>query len=436
MAHTFKGGIHPDDKKSATSGKAIELLPAPAQVVLPMSMHIGRPCEPIVKVGDHVYLGQKIADAQAPVCAPIHASVSGTVVAVEPRPYSFGTSIMSVVIENDFKDTIHESVKPNKSLEELTPAEIIDIVKNAGIVGMGGAGFPTYVKLNPGKPIDAVLVNACECEPYITSDTRMMVDHTDLVVKGVHLLHKWMNAKKVVICIEDNKPDAVALLQNKVADMAGIEVCVAKTKYPQGAEKMIIQSATGRKMPPGKLPSDVGCIVMNITSVATLFRYITTGIPLTTKRITVDGNAVGEPKNLIVPIGTPISYILENCNVDNPEKVLLGGPMMGTALVNTDVPIIKSYNAVLAFSKGTIPEKPDNNCIRCGRCSQVCPMGLMPTNIMRSVKARDFDGLKQSNVIACMQCGTCAYACPAGRPLVQYVVLAKDMLREEGAKNG
>jgi electron transport complex protein RnfC len=254
------------------------------------------------------------------------------------------------------------------------------------------------------------------------------------------IIKEQLNIPHAVIAVEDNKPAAIEKLQ-KVAEEVGdgsIKVMALKSKYPQGAEKMIVYSATGRKIPLGKLPADVGVIVMNVTSTAFIGRYLETGKPLVSRSLTVDGSAIIKPQNVRVPIGTSLNELIDFCGGFKPDldKVIAGGPMMGTALVNTDVPIIKSYNAVLAFSKGTIPEKPDNNCIRCGRCSQVCPMGLMPTNIMRSVKARDFDGLKQSNVIACMQCGTCAYACPAGRPLVQYVVLAKDMLREEGAKNG
>lgn len=433
-----RGGVKVPHNKNTEDCKIIRM-PAPDKVVLPMQQHIGAPCIPTVKVGDTVKVGQIVGDSDKFISAPIHSSISGTVTKIADTVLANGRQAPAVTIESDGEMAMFEGIeKPVvNNADDFRKA-----IRDSGLVGLGGAGFPSHVKfaLSPDKPIDTIVVNAAECEPHITVDYRECVDNTLYIIRSLMIIKEQLNIPHAVIAVEDNKPAAIEKLQ-KVADEVGdgsIKVMALKSKYPQGAEKMIVYSATGRKIPLGKLPADVGVIVMNVTSTAFIGRYLETGKPLVSRSLTVDGSAIIKPQNVRVPIGTSLNELIDFCGGFKPDldKVIAGGPMMGTALVNTDVPIIKSYNAVLAFSKGTIPEKPDNNCIRCGRCSQVCPMGLMPTNIMRSVKARDFDGLKQSNVIACMQCGTCAYACPAGRPLVQYVVLAKDMLREEGAKNG
>lgn len=433
-----RGGVKVPHNKNTEDCKIIRM-PAPDKVVLPMQQHIGAPCIPTVKVGDTVKVGQIVGDSDKFISAPIHASISGTVTKIADTVLANGRQAPAVTIESDGEMAMFEGIeKPVvNNADDFRKA-----IRDSGLVGLGGAGFPSHVKfaLSPDKPIDTIVVNAAECEPHITVDYRECVDNTLYIIRSLMIIKEQLNIPHAVIAVEDNKPAAIEKLQ-KVADEVGdgsIKVMALKSKYPQGAEKMIVYSATGRKIPLGKLPADIGVIVMNVTSTAFIGRYLETGKPLVSRSLTVDGSAIIKPQNVRVPIGTSLNELIDFCGGFKPDldKVIAGGPMMGTALVNTDVPIIKSYNAVLAFSKGTIPEKPDNNCIRCGRCSQVCPMGLMPTNIMRSVKARDFDGLKQSNVIACMQCGTCAYACPAGRPLVQYVVLAKDMLREEGAKNG
>ena len=433
-----RGGVKVPHNKNTEDCKIIRM-PAPDKVVLPMQQHIGAPCIPTVKVGDTVKVGQIVGDSDKFISAPIHSSISGIVTKIADTVLANGRQAPAVTIESDGEMAMFEGIeKPVvNNADDFRKA-----IRDSGLVGLGGAGFPSHVKfaLSPDKPIDTIVVNAAECEPHITVDYRECVDNTLYIIRSLMIIKEQLNIPHAVIAVEDNKPAAIEKLQ-KVADEVGdgsIKVMALKSKYPQGAEKMIVYSATGRKIPLGKLPADVGVIVMNVTSTAFIGRYLETGKPLVSRSLTVDGSAIIKPQNVRVPIGTSLNELIDFCGGFKPDldKVIAGGPMMGTALVNTDVPIIKSYNAVLAFSKGTIPEKPDNNCIRCGRCSQVCPMGLMPTNIMRSVKARDFDGLKQSNVIACMQCGTCAYACPAGRPLVQYVVLAKDMLREEGAKNG
>ncbi len=433
-----RGGVKVPHNKNTENCKIIRM-PAPEKVVLPMQQHIGAPCIPTVKVGDTVKVGQIIGDSDKFISAPIHASISGKVTSIADTVLANGRQAPAVTIESDGEMALFDGIKVPvvNNADEFRKA-----VRDSGLVGLGGAGFPSHVKfaLSPDKPIDTIVVNAAECEPHITVDYRECLDNTLYIIRSLMIIKEYLNIPHAVIAVEDNKPAAIEKLQ-KVADEVGdgsIKVMALKSRYPQGAEKMIVYSATGRKIPLGKLPADVGIIVMNVTSTAFIGRYLETGKPLVSRSLTVDGSAIIKPQNVRVPIGTNLNELIDFCGGFKPDldKVIAGGPMMGTALVNTNVPVIKSYNAVLAFSKGTLREKPDNNCIRCGRCSQVCPMGLMPTNIMRSVKVRDFDGLKQSNVIACMQCGTCAYACPAGRPLVQYVVLAKDMLREEGAKNG
>ena len=431
-----RGGVKVPHNKNTEDCKIVRM-PPPKKVILPMQQHIGAPCIPTVKVGDTVKVGQIIGDTDKFISAPIHSSVSGTVTAVSDTVLANGRLAPAVTIESDGEMAVFEEITPPviNNADDFRKA-----VHDSGLVGLGGAGFPSHVKfaLDPNKPIDTIVVNAAECEPYITVDYRECVDNTLYIIKSLMIIKEYLNIPHAVIAVEDNKPKAIEVLQ-KTADAVGdgsIKVMALKSRYPQGAEKMIVYSATGRKIPLGKLPADIGCIVMNVTSTAFIGRYLETGKPLVSRSLTVDGSGIVNPKNVRVPLGTNLNELIEFCGgfKGDLEKVIAGGPMMGTSLTTTNVPILKSYNAVLAFTKGTSPDKPDTDCIRCGRCSQVCPMGLMPTNIMRSVKARDIDGLKDSSVIACMQCGTCAYACPAGRPLVQYLVLAKDMLREDGAK--
>ncbi len=309
-------------------------------------------------------------------------------------------------------------------------------------MGLGGAGFPTHVKLafSPDKNIDTLVVNAAECEPYITVDYRECLDNSEYVIRGILALKQYLGFKQVVIAVEDNKPKAIDKLSETIQKLApedhSIRIMALKSKYPQGAEKMMVLSATGRKVPPGKLPADVGCVVMNVASVAFIARYLETGKPLVSRSLTVDGSAIHTPQNVRVPIGTSIDSIIEFCGGfrEEPFKIITGGPMMGLAIIGTDLPVLKQNNAILAFADGTFKVKPETDCIRCGRCAEACPMSLMPTLVARFAKAKDVNSLQKSGVVVCMECGSCSYVCPAGKPLVQHMRLAKSILREAGAK--
>ena len=404
-----------------------------------MQQHIGAPCEPVVKVGDEVAVGQLIGDSDKFVSAPIHASVSGTVTAIGDIKMPNGSVSKAVTIESDGEMRLWEGIKPPKV---ETREDLIKAVRDSGLVGLGGAGFPTHVKLNfpPDKNIDTLVVNAAECEPYITVDYRECMENSWDILSGVYALKELLGFKQVIIAAEDNKPEAFKVL-GKIADHDAdiddsVKLMVLESKYPQGAEKMMVQSATGRRVPPGKLPADVGCVVMNVASVAFIARYLKTGKPLVSRSLTVDGSAIAEPKNVRVPVGTDIGEIIDFCGgfKGEPSKILTGGPMMGLAIVGTDLPVLKQNNAILAFTADDAVLKPETDCIRCGRCVAACPMSLMPTNIVKAAKIKDVDALKRAGVTVCMECGSCAFACPAGKPLVQHMRLAKAILREEGNK--
>ncbi len=423
MAQSFFGGIHPIDKKAATNKKPIEKLPPPAHVVLPMSMHIGAPCKPCVAVGDYVTVGQKVGEATAFVSAPIHASVSGKVVAVEPRPHFSGVSVMSVVIENDFNDTPCPDIHPVEKPGDLTGEQLAELVKNAGIVGMGGATFPTHVKISSclGK-VDTVIINASECEPYITSDHRFLLERPEQVIGGAKILARIFGVDRVHIGIEDNKRNAAELLRLKIEEeKAPVVVDLMHTRYPQGAEKQLCQAITGRQVPPGALPAAIGCAVFNTVTTAAIYRAVYTGAPVTERVVTVSGSGVNEPKNLECPIGTPISHLLDACGgvKRSTFKILMGGPMMGHAQYDMDAPIGKGTNAILAFCEDEEKTIEHPACIRCGKCVSVCPMHLMPVFMYQYERAGKLQELESANVLDCMECGACTYICPGRLHLVQ-----------------
>ncbi len=432
----FFGGVHPNDKKSLSSEMAIERLPAPAQVVIPMSMHIGAPCQSLVKKGDMVTLGQKIGDNTG-LCVPIHASVSGKVLAVEARPHPNGTNVMSVVIENDFQDTLCPDITPRENPEALTSEELTKIIHDAGIAGMGGATFPTDVKISSGLgKLDTIIVNAAECEPYITSDDRLLRETPERVIDGLRLLLKVFGLEKGYIGIEANKKEAIAVLQEKCPAGGDVVVQVLKTRYPQGAEKQLIQTVTGRQVPPGGLPAAVGCGVFNAATCAAIYDAVYLGMPLVARGVTVTGEAITTPKNFLVPIGTPYTDLIAAAEgfKEEPYKVLTGGPMMGLSQFDLSVPVIKGTNAVTCFTKKQKVEVAQPHCIRCGRCVGVCPMHLMPLYLYQAERKSNIEELNRRNIGDCIECGSCAYICPARIPLVQSFKNAKVKVREASAK--
>jgi Na+-translocating ferredoxin:NAD+ oxidoreductase subunit C len=432
------GGVPVSHNKN-TAETEVERMPAPAKVILPMSQHIGAPCVPVVKVGDTVGVGQLIADSEKYISAPIHSSISGKITAIGETPLPNGTISQSITIESDGEMRLFEGIKPP---EVNNREDLIKAVRASGLVGLGGAGFPSHVKLNipPEKNVDTLIVNIAECEPYITVDYRECLENSWDILSGVCTLKELLGIKTVIIAVEDNKPDAIAELK-KIADNScdtddSIRLMVLKSRYPQGAEKVMVQAATGRKVPPGKLPADVGCMVMNVASVAFIARYLKTGKPLVSRSLTVDGSAIANPKNVRVPIGTNVGEVIDFCGgfKTEPYKIVTGGPMMGLAIIGTELPVLKQNNAILAFAEKSHKTKRERDCIRCGRCAKVCPMDLTPTLIARFAKVSDIEKLKETGATVCMECGSCAYDCPSGIPLVQYMRLAKALLAEEVAK--
>ena len=434
-----RGGVHVNHNTNTADCEVVRI-PVPEKVLLPMQQHIGVPCTPTVKAGDKVSVGQIVGDSDKFLSAPIHASISGTVSAVKQATLANGVITQAVEIESDGEMRLFDGLEPPK----VTGKEsFLRAVRDSGLVGLGGAGFPTHVKLRipPDKNVDTLIVNAAECEPYITVDYRECLENSWDILSSIYTLKEILGFKRVVIAAEDNKPEAFKVLKaiadRDVAEDNAVRLMTLKSKYPQGAEKMMVLSATGRKVPPGKLPADVGCVVMNVASVAFIARYLKSGKPLVSRSLTVDGSAIADPKNVRVPIGMNVGEIIDFCGgfKAEPGKIITGGPMMGLAVVNTDIPVLKQNNAILAFADDASKVKKERDCIRCGRCAAACPLSLMPTLVERYIKAKDIDRLEKSGAMVCMECGSCAYSCPAAKPLVQYMRLAKQMLREEKSKN-
>ena len=434
----FKLGKTKIPHRKHTAAMQAERIPAPAVVTIPMAQHIGAPAVPCVNVGDKVFVGTKIAEAGGYVSAPIHSSVSGVVKKIDKFLSSNGRSCQSIIIESDGEMTPDEQIVAPKvtNLDEFC-----DAIRASGLVGLGGAGFPTAVKLDAQKKgiIKKVVINGAECEPYITADTRTMIDNADYIVKGVALLKEFIKPEEIVFGIEKNKPEAIAKIKEIFGGDETVRVVTLPSTYPQGAEKILVYNSTGLVVPEGGLPSDVGCLVLNVTSLAFIAKYIESGMPLVEKCITVDGSAVKEPKNLIVPVGTAIKDILDYVGVDYDDifKVLYGGPMMGIAIYNVEDPILKNNNAIVALNKkDALPEK-QYACIHCGRCVATCPMGLNPTAFAKAMKVEDknerADRLVAEKINLCMECGCCSFVCPSRRPLVETNRLAKADLRNNQA---
>lgn len=420
---TFKGGVHPYEGKELSENKPVQVLMPKGEMVYPMSQHIGAPATPLVAKGDKVLAGQKIGEASGFISANVICSVSGTVKAIEPRRVASGGVINSVVVENDGMYETVAGLGEDRDPAGLSRQEIRDIMKEAGIVGLGGAGFPTHVKLTPKdeNAIEYILVNGAECEPYLTSDYRMMLEEPEKIVGGLKVILQLFDNAKGVIGIEDNKPEAIARLTELVKDEPGIEVCPLKTKYPQGGERSLINAITGRKLNSAMLPADVGCIVDNVDTVIAIYMAVCKTTPLMRRIVTVTGDAITSPQNYHVKIGTSFQELVEAAGgfKGEPEKLIAGGPMMGMALFSLDIPVTKTCSALTCFMKDEVAEEESSACIRCGRCVEACPSNIIPEKMMRAALKGDCGAFEKLDGMECMECGSCTFVCPARRQLTQ-----------------
>lgn len=436
-AKTFKGGVHPrgfpqnagHEGKELSNKKEIEKFAAPQKVLIHLLQHIGSPAKPLVKRGDFVKKGQKIADATGFVSIPMHSPISGKVTNIDIYPHPAGSSGEAIEIENDGKDEWEDSLEDRTNYLNMGPKEMLSHIQSAGICGMGGAGFPTHVKLSPPpqKPIDTVILNGVECEPYLTADHRTMVEHPDSVIAGLQIIMKILDAKKGYIGIESNKPDAIKIMREKVKGVANMSVVSLHVKYPQGAEKQLIYAVTKRKVPAGGLPMDVGVVVQNVGTAWAIYEAVRYNKPSIERVTTVTGPIVKNPKNILAPIGTLVSDLINFCEgtYEDISKLISGGPMMGFALTTQATPIIKGTSGIVIFGEASIFETKEHACIRCGGCVDVCPMQLAPTMIVDSVKNASYEEAKKLHITDCMECGSCAYVCPSHIPLVQWIKLGK-----------
>ena len=428
---TFLGGIHPYDGKELSKDKPVmEILPQ-GELVYPLSQHIGAPAKPVVKKGDHVLVGQLIAESGGFVSAPIYASVSGTVKSIEPRRVVTGDLVESIIVEND---GLYEEIGffPIAPVKKMTRQEVIDIIKEAGIVGMGGAGFPTYIKLSPKEPdkIDYVIVNGAECEPYLTSDYRRMLEEPEKVIKGLKIVLKLFKRAVGVIAVEDNKPECIKLLKSLTQNEKRITVKTLKTKYPQGAERTLIYAVTGRQINSSMLPADVGCIVNNVDTICAIYRAVAEGRPLMERIVTVTGDAIANPRNYKVRIGTSYSQLIEEAGgfKTEPEKIICGGPMMGFSMFDLNAPITKTSTALLALTTDEVSMMEPGPCINCGRCVEVCPGRVVPSRLADDAERFDEEAFLKHDGMECCECGCCSFICPAKRPLTQEIKSMRKML--------
>ena len=439
MLKTFKGGLHIHDYKEYTCKKPIKEIKGGNVHIFPLQQHIGAPLEATVQKGDYVKVGEIIADNKdAFVAVPLHSSISGNVLAVEPRINTQGIKVMSVVIENDGLYVEKEGLTP-KNPEEMSSQEIINEIRNAGIVGMGGAGFPTHVKLSPPKEkkIDALIINGAECEPFITSDHRKMLEVPDAVIDGVNIVKKALGVNVAYIGIENNKKDAIEMLKSRLDNNGGIKIIPLKTKYPQGGEKQLIYAITGRKVPTGGLPADVGVVVTNIDTVSQISNAFRTGMPLIDRVVTVSGDCIAEPGNFLARCGMQFKDIIEAAGGFNkqPEKLIMGGPMMGVAQYTTEVPVVKTTSSILAISDMGEKYQKNIQCIKCGQCVVNCPMKIMPLYVNRYSKSSDLEMAQKYHIMDCIECGLCAYLCPAQESIVHNIRIAKQQIIENRRKN-
>ncbi len=439
---TFHGGVHPPEYKELTENCAFEVIPLPEEIILPVSQHLGKDALPQVKKGDEVIPGQLVAKAEGFISAPIHASAAGKVMSLGKEITATGFPKDAIVIKTNVASDAQKITLLPLNPDTITPDEIRNRVAEAGIVGQGGAAFPTYVKLSPPKDkvIDVVILNGCECEPYLTRDYRFMIERPDDLISGFKLIMKALGVKRGVIGIENNKPQAIKLLGEKVQNEEGLEVISLKTKYPQGAEKMLIKAVTGKEVPPGKLPMDVGAVIQNIGTAVAIHDAVVKGEVLTTAALTVSGKGIKIPKNLLVPVGTPIQNIIDFCGgvTEDAVKIVVGGPMMGVAQFDLHAPVMKATSGILVLTKNEVAENPETPCLRCGQCVGACPLNLVPTKLARYSQLHKYEEAEKADVTVCMECGTCAYTCPANIPLVQWIRLGKqkvlEMQRERSAK--
>lgn len=428
---TFVGGIHPYDGKGLSKDKPILEMHPKGDMIYPVSQHIGAPAKPVVKKGERVLVGQKIAESTAFVSAPIYSSVSGTVKAIEPRRVVTGEQVMSIVVEND---ELYEDIGfyPEAPVEKLSKADILDIIREAGIVGMGGAGFPTHVKLFPPQPdkIDYIIANCAECEPYLTSDYRRMIEEPEKLIGGLKIILRLFDNAVGILAVEDNKPDCIRILKGLTRNEKRIVVKALKTKYPQGAERQLVFATTGRQINSSMLPADVGCIVNNVDTMVAVYRAVAEGIPSMERIITVTGDCIANPRNYLVRIGTTYRQLVEEAGgfLVEPEKIICGGPMMGFAMFDLDVPVTKTSTALLALSKDEVSMLAPGACINCGRCAQVCPGRVVPSRLADAAERNDEEMFRKYNGMECCECGCCSYICPAKRPLTQEIKSMRKIL--------
>ena len=434
---TFHKGVHPDEFKAMTCEIASRVLPLPDEVFIPLHQHIGAPCEALVEKGDRVKTGQKIADTTAFVSSPIHASITGTVMAVTSFPHPLGGKVPMVHIKRDVEaEEQWDLLERPDSWESATAEELKHVVREAGIVGLGGAAFPTHVKMSPpeDKPIDHFILNGCECEPFLTCDHRSMVEQTDQVLAGMSIMMKILKIENGIVGIERNKADAIEIMEKRVKELGlNFKIQPLKVKYPQGAEKMLIDAALGRKVPTGGLPMDVGVVVNNIATALSVYEAVVEGKPLVQRMLTVTGDAVDEPGNLVARIGTPFKTCIDACGGLRVEtaEVFMGGPMMGLAQYDLSVPTLKATSGIVCLEFSQLKKLKSYPCIQCGTCVSVCPMDLVPTRISRFAEMAQYDACQDWGVFNCIECGSCAFVCPSGIPLVQWIRVGKVKVTEK-----